>query len=67
MTVANEFVKNLGGGGMTNVFVQCDRCPSAAKSAWEKDALMLLFCGHHGNNHRAALIGQGWRCTEIAE
>ena len=50
-----------------NVFVQCDRCPSAAKSAWEKDALMLLFCGHHGNNHRAALIGQGWRCTEIAE
>lgn len=45
---------------------RCDRCNAAAKEAWSPKGLLLTFCGHHTNSFRAALIGQGWRSSDIA-
>lgn len=50
------------------IFQSCDRCSAGAREVWTHDELFLVltFCGHHANQHRPALIGQGWRSSEVA-
>jgi hypothetical protein len=43
---------------------QCDACGSQAFVKATRDGQVLLFCGHHGRQHRAALIAQGWIITD---
>jgi hypothetical protein len=53
---------------MNPMINRCDRCNAAGKEAWFNEELFLglIFCGHHTNQFRAALIGQGWRSSEVA-
>lgn len=46
---------------------QVDRCDHGGEPAmerWENGQTELLFCKHHANQHRAALIAAGWVLTE---
>lgn len=39
---------------------RCDRCGAQAYiRATMPSGVALLFCGHHGNAHRASLVGAG--------
>jgi ribosomal protein L37E len=43
---------------------RCDRCNAQAFIVATKDLSELLFCGHHGNAHKAALIAQGFEIQD---
>lgn len=42
----------------------CDACGAQAFVKATRDGHVLLFCGHHGNQYRAALMAQGWIVTD---
>lgn len=38
----------------------CDACGTQAFVKATRDGQVLLFCGHHGRQHRAELVARGW-------
>jgi len=42
----------------------CDACGSPARVTAFRDDQVLVFCGHHGSQHRSALQAQGWLISE---
>lgn len=42
-----------------NALDRCDRCGAQAYMRARLEKGTLLFCGHHGNEYRAALIAAG--------
>lgn len=47
-----------------SVFDRCDVCGFQAFVRATRDGHVLLFCGHHGTQHRAALQAHGWCVTD---
>lgn len=45
---------------MNRLHDRCDRCGAEAFMLAAKDELEILFCGHHGQKHEAALRDSGW-------
>lgn len=43
----------------------CERCPSRAATLWQRDALLITFCGHHDREHMDALASQGFMRTAV--
>lgn len=47
---------------------QCDRCGIPVRrygsKSINKDGRELILCGHHTNEHRPALVKQGWTVVE---
>ena len=44
---------------MFNAKDRCDKCNAQARMRAMLNGGTLLFCGHHGNEYRAALIAAG--------
>lgn len=44
---------------------RCDRCGAQAFMVFTNGTQMFLFCGHHGNKHKDALVAQGF--NDIAD
>ncbi len=42
----------------------CDSCGSQAFMKARRDGQILVFCGHHGREYRAALTAQGWQVVD---
>jgi hypothetical protein len=42
-----------------NALDRCDRCGAQARVRYDLNGLELLFCGHHDNQNRAALLDKG--------
>lgn len=65
MTTATLVPTEVAPTRLFSLHDRCDRCGFQAYYVAQKDVSEMVFCKHHGEEHRLALDFQGWTLLDF--